>query len=150
MSLVRYQPWNTSNQLRRELSHFFNSNFLENHDAASNRQEAKYDWAPSVDIRETEQAFTLHADIPGVEPSDIEVQTEKNILVLKGQRHREKSEDKDGYTHVERTHGQFYRRFNLPESADTENIQAKFNNGVLEVRIAKQQKQVARKIEIEH
>ena len=148
MSLVRYQPWNSNKHLHNELSQFFNSNFFDN--AGLNDDLHTADWVPSVDIKETKDAYILNADIPGVDPADIEIQTEDGLLTLKGKRESEKKEENDGFTRVERRFGQFYRRFKLPDSTDSENIQAKSKHGVLEIQIPKLDKQQTRKIKIDH
>ncbi len=153
MSLVRYQPgykpWNQFDQLRNELSQFFNTGRdLDVESAASNVVTS--DWVPAVDIKETKNEFILHADIPGVDPKDIDVHMEDGLLTIKGQRETEKTDEKDGYTRVERSYGSFYRRFSMPDTADADKINAKASNGVLKITIPKQEKALARKIKVEH
>ena len=134
MSLVRYEPWSLFDQVRREMD----TNL------------ATSDWVPAVDIKENDDHFTIVADIPGVAPEDIEVQMENGVLTIKGERETEKTEEKDDYKRVERSFGSFYRRFSLPESANPESIEAKSNNGVLEITIGKQEKTEPRKISVHH
>jgi HSP20 family protein len=110
---------------------------------------ATSDWAPSVDIKETDSAFEIKADIPGVDPDAIEVHMENGVLTIKGERESEKKEDKEGYKRIEREWGSFYRRFSLPDSADAEKISAKSKHGVLEITIPKQEKVQPRKIAVE-
>ncbi|MDH5190847.1 MAG: Hsp20/alpha crystallin family protein, partial [Gammaproteobacteria bacterium] len=107
------------------------------------------DWAPAVDIKEEADRFVIHADIPGVDSKDIDIHMEDGILTIKGERESEKKEERDGYKRIERAFGTFYRRFSLPDTANPEKISAKNKNGVLEISIAKQEKGLARKIEIE-
>jgi HSP20 family protein len=106
-------------------------------------------WSPAVDIKEREDAYVLSADMPGVDPKDIEVNMEKGILTIKGKRSTEAAQDRKRYTRVERVNGDFYRRFSLPETADAEKISAKSSNGVLEVRIPKQEKVKPRRITVQ-
>jgi len=150
MSLVKYQPWNSVDQIRKELSQFFGpgNDFDPSTTAPSNVVTS--DWVPPVDVKETENEFILHADIPGVDPKDIDVHMENGLLTIKGQRESEKTDEKDGYTRVERSYGSFYRRFSMPDTADAEKINAKCNNGVLKITIPKQEKVLARKINVEH
>jgi HSP20 family protein len=110
MSLVRYEPWSLLNQLSKELDRSFRGN--ENSDVATS------DWTPAVDIKEQDDAFVIVADIPGVDPKDIEVHMENGVLSIKGERESEKKEEKEGYKRVERSYGSFYRRFSMPETAD--------------------------------
>ena len=88
------------------------------------------------------------ADIPGVDPKDIEVHMEKGILSIKGERRAEAKAETDQFTRVERAHGLFYRRFALPDSANPEGITAAGRNGVLEIAIPKRAETRARRIEI--
>ena len=91
----------------------------------------------------------IHADIPGVDPKDIDVHMENGILTIKGERQSETKEEREGYKRVERVRGSFYRRFSLPDTADAEAISAKSQHGVLEVVIPKQQKVQPRRIQVE-
>lgn len=147
MSLRRYNnPWNLLNTLQRDL-YSPEYNQLNDDDDAS---VATANWAPSVDISEDDKAFTLRADIPGVEPKDIEISMEKGVLSIKGERQSENIEEQENYRRVERQSGQFYRRFTLPDSADADKIEAKSVHGVLTVTIPKQEVAVSRRIEVQH
>ena len=146
MSLIRYNnPWNLLNNLQREL-YSPEYNRLSDDDASA----ATANWAPSVDIREDEKAFTLLADIPGVNPKDIEISMEKGVLTIKGERQSENVEENENYRRVERLSGQFYRRFTLPDTADADKIEAKSEHGVLTITIPKQEVAVSRRIEVKH
>ena len=146
MSLVRYNnPWNLLNSLQRELYNPEHSHL--NDDGAS---VATANWAPSVDISENDKAFTLLADIPGVDPKNIEISMEKGVLTIKGERQSENVTEDENYRRVERQSGQFYRRFTLPDSADADKIEAKSEHGVLTVTIPKQEVAVSRRIEVKH
>ena len=105
-------------------------------------------WVPRVDIKEEPERFVIQADIPGVDPKDIEVHMEKGILTIKGERRTESKTEGDQYTRVERAHGLFYRRFALPDSANPEGITAAGKHGVLEIAIPKRAETKARRIEI--
>lgn len=108
------------------------------------------DWSPRLDIKEEENHFIVRADIPGVNPKDINITVEKNILHIHGTKESERHEanrDKS-YVLYERVKGSFSRSISLPSAVDAENIDAKSKNGVLEVIIPKLQKSAARKIEV--
>ena len=146
MSLIRYNnPWDLLNTLQRDL-YDPEYNRLNDDDASV----ATANWAPSVDISENETAFTLLADIPGVDPKDIEISMEKSVLTIKGERFSENVEEKEDYRRVERQSGQIYRRFTLPDSADAGKIEAKSEHGVLKITIPKQEVAVSRRIEVKH
>jgi HSP20 family protein len=102
-----------------------------------------------VDIREDKDAYVLHADVPGVDPKDIEVHMENGVLTIRGERKSETKEERENYKRVERVRGTFYRRFTLPDTADADKISAKSVNGVLEVRIPKQETVQPRRISVE-
>jgi HSP20 family protein len=144
MSLIRYNnPWSLLNALQRELTDA-EANRLSDDDASV----ATANWAPSVDISENDKAFTLLADIPGVDPRDIDISMEKGVLTIKGERHTENVDEGENYRRVERQNGTFYRRFTLPDSADAEKIEARSDHGVLKITIPKQEVAVSRRIEV--
>jgi HSP20 family protein len=107
------------------------------------------DWVPAVDIVEEKDRYVLRADVPGVKPENIDVNMENGVLTVSGERHHESTEAAEGMRRVERVSGKFYRRFNLPDTADAEEISAKSANGILEVRIPKQPEVQARRITVE-
>ena len=144
MSLVRYEPWNAMEQLRREMGRMFEGQTS----AEEGSSIATSDWVPAVDIKETEKEFLIHADIPGVDPDEIDVHMEEGMLSIKGERESESKEEREGYKRIERKRGSFYRRFSLPDTANAEKISAKSKNGVLEIIIPKQDKAQARKIPV--
>ncbi|MEJ2060910.1 MAG: Hsp20/alpha crystallin family protein [Gammaproteobacteria bacterium] len=141
MALMRYEPWSLLSQLQREMDNMYGRRDEEG--------AATSDWVPAVDIKENEDAYVLHADVPGVEPKDIEIHMENGVLTIRGERKEEKTEERENYKRVERVRGTFYRRFTLPDTADAANISAKSVNGVLEVRIPKQEKAQPRRITVE-
>ncbi len=156
MTLSRYEAvnshrnsnWAALQQFRNEIVNAFdrNTNQLS---ATTDYNLAPSSWTPAVDIKELENEFIISADIPGVNPKDIEIQLEDGVLSIKGERHTNSVDEKDAYKRVERSNGQFYRRFSLPESADAEKIKAKSNNGVLELTIPKTEKVKPRKITVD-
>ena len=103
---------------------------------------------PLVDIKEEAEHFLIKADIPGVSPEAIEVTMENGTLTIRGERSDEKREDKEGYHRIERSHGAFYRRFAMPDTADADHIKATSKDGVLEIEIPKRAIAKARKIDV--
>lgn len=147
MAITRYDPWTRLGQFQNELGKLFDTRLPVGNDDNS---VVTSDWAPAVDIKEEKDRFVLHADIPGVDPKDIEVHMEDGILTIKGERESEKKEEREGYKRIERAYGSFYRRFSMPDTADAEKINAKSKNGVLEIVIPKHEKVQPRKIAVEH
>lgn len=145
MSIVKYNPWSLLDQIQRELN-----NPMAAYDRDENGSIATASWAPAVDIKEDDKSFTLLADIPGVEPKDIEVTMDNNVLTIKGERQSEKKTEEENYKRVERQYGAFYRRFTLPDSADAEAIDARSEHGVLKVTIPKKEVAQSRRISVKH
>ena len=137
MTVVRYEPWSLLNRLRRELDQTFEP---ASHDASC---------TPAVDIHEEPRHFVVRADLPGVTPKDIEITAEKGVLALRGARQFEQKSDDGHYSRIERVSGKFVRTFTLPENVATDQINAKFKDGVLELTIPKIAKPEPRRIEVQ-
>jgi len=94
-------------------------------------------WNPSIDVYETDDAFVLEADLPGVKAEDVKVESENGDLVLRGWRTIEKRQSNGQFHTMERSSGNFMRRIKLPESIKKEMIEAEFHDGVLRVILPK-------------
>ncbi|MFA5939277.1 MAG: Hsp20/alpha crystallin family protein [Sinimarinibacterium sp.] len=148
MSITRYQPW----ALHRELLNEVNRVFERTADASS---AVTADWVPQVDIEEHGDKFVLHVDVPGVEPSSIEITLEKGVLILSGAREQPLEPNSAGNGGVERRRterasGKFMRRFVLPDTVDADSVSATGKNGVLRVVIPKRAQAQPRKIAVTH
>lgn len=95
------------------------------------------DWAPRVDIAETDKAFTIKAELPEVKKEDVKVKVENGVLTLNGERKQEKEEKNKKFHRVERFYGSFLRSFTLPENIDENGIKAAFKDGMLVLEIPK-------------
>ncbi|MCD9086333.1 Hsp20/alpha crystallin family protein [Stenotrophomonas sp. SY1] len=138
MSIVRYRQWPTQSEIRHLLAPLLETQPL-----------ARDGWVPAVDIREEPTQFVLLADLPGVEPSSIDVQMDKGVLSIKGERAAAATAENGLFARSERGHGAFNRRFTLPDTADAEGIVARSHNGVLEIRIPKRSEAAPRRIQVE-
>ena len=105
-------------------------------------------WAPRVDILENEAAYQVTAELPGVKKEDVEITVENNLLTLKGERKFEKDVNKEQYHRIERAYGSFLRSFTLPNRVAQDQVQAKFDNGLLFITIPKVPEARPKKIEI--
>ena len=146
MGIIRYEPWQVLNQMARNLDQY-----LQNQPGQGPDEEsaiATSAWVPAVDISEDENNFIIEADIPGVDPQDIEVSMEKGVLSIRGERAEVSQEELGKYKRMERTRGSFYRRFSLPDTADADNITASGKNGVLTINIPKREVAQTRKITV--
>lgn len=147
MSLIRY---NTQPQFRgfeNGMKQIFDQFFTNESDDQSNVVTSQ--WQPRVDIKEEPKRFVISADIPGVDPKDIEIHMDKGVLTLKGERNAETRTEDGKFTRVERVHGSFYRRFALPDTADADQISASGKHGVLDIVIPKKAEAAPRRIAID-
>lgn len=103
---------------------------------------------PSVDIYEEGNELVMRADLPGLEKKDVDISVTNNYLTISGERKKEEKVEKGSYFFYERTHGSFYRRFELPYGIDVDKIKAHMENGVLEVRLPKTVEAEGKKISI--
>lgn len=106
-------------------------------------------WIPRVDIKEETGRFVILADLPGVDPGSIEVNMDKGVLSIRGERAAAERSEGERFSRVERAHGVFYRRFALPESADPEGVSATGKHGVLEITIPKRPESTPRRISVQ-
>ena len=143
---TRQEYWNAMPRLQDEINRLF-GNVREN-DSSS----ATAAWIPQVDIHEYADRFELYVDVPGVDPSKVELTLDEGVLTLSGERAEpaagKGAEDPQG-RRIERGHGHFHRRFVLPDTADGDKVNATGKNGVLTVVIPKQMKAMPRRIQIE-
>jgi len=105
-------------------------------------------FTPAVNERVDEKGYYLEIDLPGVKKEDIDISVNDGVLVISGERKLEKKEEKPNYTRIESFFGRFERAFKLPTDADLDNIEAKYEDGVLKIFIPKKQKPAGKKIEI--
>jgi HSP20 family protein len=147
--MIRYEPYSLLDRMTRELNQLGNWDvFGKNLTNDDGSNVVTSHWRPAVDIKEEENRFVIFADLPGVNPKDIEITMENGTLTLKGERKEDKEEDRDGFHRVERVRGTFYRRFTLPDTADAERIEAKGRDGVLEIVLPKHEKVQPKKISV--
>ena len=145
---MQLTPFNSQKSIRR-LSDEFNKMLSQWPFGDDEQSVVTSDWTPAVDIKEEDNRFVITADLPGVDPENVDISMQNGMLTVKGERSDEKKEEKDGYRRVERFSGSFYRRFMLPDNADSEHIKAHAKNGVLEVEIGKIKDAQAKKIKVE-
>src|SRR5207253_644649 len=105
-------------------------------------------FAPPVDVYEDEHNITLKIEVPGIDEKDIDVRIENNTLTVRGERKFEKEEKEENFRRVERQYGGFTRSFTLPSSVETENVQANYDKGVLEIRLAKKAEAKPKQIKV--
>lgn len=111
-------------------------------------QEREYAFRPAVDIYEDEDGIHVTAELAGVKPEDIKVEVENKVLTISGQRKLDHDEKREGYHRVERHYGSFSRSFALSDEVSADEIEAKYENGVLNLRLPKRPAAKRREIEV--
>ena len=148
MNHIRHSGWkHHHNPLQDELQQVFERFFGDNETDSSSVVTSQ--WVPRVDIKEEPNRFVIFADLPGVDPSTIEVDMDKGVLSIKGERKSEAKAEGERWSRNERAHGVFYRRFALPDSANPDGIEASGKHGVLEISIPKRPEASPRRINVQ-
>lgn len=142
MTLVKYQPFNDVDVFDRGLSRFFDSLF----DAKDKTTEKMI--FPKADIVEDKDKYTVHLDAPGLKKDDVKLAVNNKSLTISGERKDEKKVEDKQSVYREINYGRFERTFTLPEGIESDKIEAKLDNGVLEIVIPKSEKQKPKEIEI--
>lgn len=141
MTLMRWDPFRSMVNVRRELDRYFN----EYEDDAPTHTSA---WRPTVDIFETKDNLVMRAEIPGVEKKDVKINVENDLLTVSGEKKFSDEINKDNYHRIERCYGSFFRSFTLPTRVDRDRIEARYDNGVLEVIMPKKEEAKPKQIDI--
>jgi HSP20 family protein len=147
MPLIRWEPARELQSMQTEMNRLFGTFF----DSTTPRQGVRTSlrrWIPAMDVAETDDHYVLRADLPGLSEGDVNVELDNNVLTISGKRSIEHEETKNGYHRVERSYGSFTRSVALPEGVDADGIQANFDKGVLEVKVAKPEQIKPRKVAI--
>jgi len=145
MALIRWEPARELQSIQHEVNRLFGS-FLDPHAGV---EIGARRWLPAIDLVEEGDHYVLRADVPGVSQDELKVELEDNVLTLSGERKSEHEERKDGYYRIERASGSFSRSLTVPEGVDPDAIEARFERGVLEVRIPKPAERKPRRVAID-
>jgi HSP20 family protein len=138
--LTRYEP--LVGRLDNLFNEFFRPAYVWENAAASEPQPIR------LDVKETPEAYTVSAEIPGVKKDEIHVEIEGNEVTISAETRRDESKDGEKLLRVERYYGKTARRFALPQDLDDTRAQASFNNGVLELTLPKKAAVTGRKLEV--
>ena len=143
MALVKWDPW-------REFEDMFDryTNAVGPRRAGSQEVVASGEWAPRVDIAETDKEFVIKAEIPEVKKEDVKVTVDNGVMTIRGERKQEKEEKGKKFHRIERHYGSFSRSFTLPDNVDETKVKATFKEGMLNVQIQKTEGTKPKAIEI--
>ena len=145
MAIVRWEPFRDLLATQKEFDRLFREAFTP---GFGEGELSTRTWAPPVDIFENENNIVLKAELPGVEPKDVEVRVEDNTLYLKGERKFEKETKEENYHRIERAYGSFARSFSLPSSIDAEKVAADYKDGLLTLTLPKREEAKPKTIKI--
>lgn len=133
-NLMTRKPIGNLFNLHNEMGRLF-GDLLSSQDSDVKTENAS--WMPTVDISETEQGFEIHAELPGVKESDVNISVSDNLLTIKGEKRAEEKTDEKNLHRVDRRYGSFQRSFTLPRQVDTTQIKAGYKDGILTLTIPK-------------
>ncbi len=133
MDITKWDPINQLARFRDEMNRIFDNTIL----PYGGQLAQRWGWAPSVDVRETETHVIVTADIPGVDPDELDINLSADQLVLSGEIRRQTNVDERGYKRIERHYGSFQRVIPLPAEVKPQEATADYKHGVLEVTIPK-------------
>ena len=139
--LVRWTPFTEMDRLSQAMNRLF-----DNYDNTGRATQVT--WSPAIDVTEDKDKIVLFADVPGLAEKDLDVQIEKDVLTLRGERTLERKDDGEGARRYERASGNFVRSFTLPQTIDVEHVTAALKDGVLTLTLPKKPEAQPKKIGI--
>lgn len=145
-TLTRWNPFKEMDELNRRLTSFFALSPTRPGDGKESMILAE--WAPLVDITEDEKEYLIKAELPEVRKEDVKVTVENRVLSVTGERRLEKEEKDKKYHRIERAYGSFTRSFTVPDDADDSKVSAEFRDGVLTLRLPKNEKARPKSVEV--
>ncbi|HZD18222.1 MAG TPA: Hsp20/alpha crystallin family protein [Actinomycetota bacterium] len=144
-TIVRWDPFRDLVSIQDELNRLFGRTFA---GTESIRPTATGAWMPAMDVYETDDKIVAKLELPGIEPGDVEVSVEDSTLTISGTRGFSQEVEEENYHRVERRYGSFTRAITLPQTADTEKVEAGFDKGLLTVEIPKVEKAKPKKVQV--
>ncbi len=132
-------------QMRREMDRLWDS-FFER--GVGRRAGEPGEWYPSLDVAETKNDLIIKAEIPGMDPKDIDISLSDGILTIKGEKKQEREEKDEDYHLIERSYGSFVRSIQLPKGVQNDKINASYKNGILKVTLPKSEEAKKKEIKI--
>ena len=143
--LTPWRPFRELERMRREMDRLWDSFFEER---PQRKIEELGEWGPSLDLSETKNGLIVKADVPGIDPKDIDISLNKDVLTIRGEKKRETEEKEENYHFIERSYGAFARSIRLPRDVQTDKINASYKDGVLRVTLPKSEEAKKKEIRI--
>ena len=148
MAIVRWDPFRELEEMSDRLNRMITRPGTAQTAAQGKEVMTVADWAPTVDISETEAEYAIKAELPEVKKEDVKVTVEDGVLTLQGERKQEKDEKGKKYHRIERSYGRFVRSFTLPDSVDESKVKAEYTDGVLHLHLPKSEKAKPKQIDV--
>ncbi len=146
MNLIKWDPFKELEDVSNRLNRLFGRS---NSPVESEQNMlAVADWSPSVDISETDDAYLIRGEVPGVKKEDVKVSVQDGMLTIQGERKMEKEEKNKKFHRVECSYGNFVRSFRMPDDADENKVKAEFKDGMLNVTLPKSAKAKSKSINV--
>jgi HSP20 family protein len=149
MTIVRWEPFRNLLSLQERMNRLFDESARGMGRGQQEEDWAMGAWAPPVDIYEQGNEVVLKAELPGVDPKDVDIRIENSVLTLKGERKFEGEVKQENYHRVERSYGSFTRAFTLPSTVDTGNVKADYKDGVLRITLPKREEAKPKQIQVQ-
>jgi len=137
-------PFRDFEWMRRDMDRLWNSFF----ERGTLRSEEGGEWLPSLDVAETKNEIVVKAEVPGLEPKDIDISLSDGLLTINGEKKQEREEKEENYHLVERSYGSFARSIRLPNEVQSDKINASYKNGVLKIVLPKSEEAKKKEIKI--
>ncbi len=148
MSIMRWRPGRELATIRDEMNRLFDDFFSGFPFPERRRGLMEGEWAPTVDVAETDENIIVTAELPGVKQNDVEISVVNDVLTLKGEKREEKEIKKENYHRIERSYGSFQRSITLPTGVHADKAKATYKDGVLTVTIPKVEEAKPKSIKI--
>jgi HSP20 family protein len=150
MTLTRWEPFRELTGLQDRMNRLFQDAWSGSGLTTSRNEESLMSgsFVPAVDVYEDDHNVVLKMEVPGIEQKDIDIRLENNVLTVRGERKFEKEEKEENFQRIERRYGTFIRAFTLPNTVDTENVNADYENGVLKVTLSKRAEAKPKQIKV--
>ena len=147
-NITRWDPFNEFTSLQDRFNQLLNQPFFRGMAPSGEQSLTAPNFVPAVNVYEDEHTINIEADLPGIQEKDIDLSLENNVLTISGERKLENEEKKENFHRIERSYGRFTRSFTLPNTVDTENVNASFDSGVLKIALNKREEAKPKQIKI--
>ena len=147
MSIMRWRPTRDIASIREEMNRLFDNFFSSVPERGRSLLEGE--WAPSLDVAETDEEVIVTAELPGIKQEEVDITIADNVLTLKGEKKEEKEEKKKNYHRIERTYGSFQRSVSLPTGVQADKAKATYKDGILNITVPKVEESKPKQIKID-